>query len=57
MRSRLLALELLAGVGQHVVGLGGEPDQDLTGGLVRAEVDEEVVGGLELDVRRAGRPS
>ena len=54
MRSRPLRVELVAGVVEHVVGLGREPDQHLSGALRSAEVDEEVVGLLEDDRRDVG---
>ena len=59
-----LALELLAGVGHDVVGLGGEADDERTGAAcrdlgqdvgVRREVEREVALALELDGRRLAR--
>src|SRR4051794_38780286 len=46
-----LALELGPRVGHQVLGFGCEPDERLAGRFRAPEVDEEVVGRLELDVR------
>ena len=46
-----LGAQLVGRVLEQVVGLGREPDEHLARGLVAPEVDEEVVGGLEHDLR------
>ena len=62
----VLAAQLALGVGDEIVGLGGEPDERLARALGRAEPGEDVGRRLEHDVRDAavlldlagaGRPS
>ena len=52
-----LALELAGGVGDDVVGLGGEADEHLARALAGAQRGQDVGGGLEHDVGDAVVPS
>ena len=57
MRSRFLRVQLAARVVDHVVGLGGEAHDDLTGPLGVTEIDEEVVRRLEVNSGTSDAPT
>ena len=57
MRSTCFATSFAVGVGDEIVGLGGETDEHLPAALARTETGEDVGRRLEHDLRAFRRAS